>query len=65
MVSGFHRDSLTSICAFEGSCSLMGGNTVVMCVPLDGPAHRVTSVLGAQCWLGLLYPTLVCTLLVE
>ena len=38
---------------------------VVMCVPLGRPAQRVADVLGVQCWLGLLYATLVCTLLVE
>ena len=33
-VSGFNGDSFTSTCASEGSRSLMGGSTVVMCVPL-------------------------------
>ena len=34
MVSGFYGDSFIGTCASEGSCSLMGGSTVVMCVPL-------------------------------
>ena len=34
MVSGFNGDSFTGTCASEGSRSLMGGSTVVMCVPL-------------------------------
>ena len=37
---------------------------VVMCVPLGRPAQRMAGVLGVQCWLGLLYTTLDCTLLV-
>ena len=64
MVSGFYGDSLASICASEGSHSLMGGSTVVMCVPLGRPAQRMAGVLGVQCWLGLLYTTVDCTLLV-
>ena len=39
MVSGFHRDSLTSICASEGSRSLMGGSIVVNCVRLVVDSH--------------------------
>ena len=34
MVSGFYGDSSTGTFASEGSRSLMGGSTVVMCVPL-------------------------------
>ena len=34
MVLGFYGDSFTGTCASEGSRSLMGGSTVVMCVPL-------------------------------
>ena len=34
MVSGFYGDSFVGTCAFEDSSSLMGGSTVVMCVPL-------------------------------
>ena len=34
MVSGFNGDSFTGTSASEGSRSLMGGSTIVMCVPL-------------------------------
>ena len=34
MVWGFYGDSFTSTYASEDSSSLMGGSTVVMCVPL-------------------------------
>ena len=33
MVLGFCGDSFTRTCVFEDSRSLMGGSTIVMCVP--------------------------------
>ena len=33
-VSGFYGDSFTGACASEDSRSLMGGSTIMMCVPL-------------------------------
>ena len=41
MVLGFHGDSLTSICASEGSRSLIGGGggTIVNCVRLAVDCH--------------------------
>ena len=34
MISGFDGDSFTGTCASEHSRPIMGGSTVVMCVPL-------------------------------
>ena len=42
MVSGFNGDSLASVCASEGSRSLMGGSTVVMW------SHRVDLPAGGK-----------------
>ena len=44
MVSGFDGDSFTGTCAFEDSRSLMGGSTVVMCVPSGRPAQQRAGV---------------------
>ena len=55
-VLGFNGDSLTSICASEGSRSLMGGSTVVMWslrvdLPADGKVLRCAVLVWDCCTL--------------
>ena len=65
MVSGLNGDSLASVCASEGSRSLMGGSTVVMWslrvdLPAGGKVFRCAVLVRDCCTLHS-----HCTLLVE
>ena len=43
-------DSFTGTCASADNSSLMGGSTIMTCVPLGCPTQQMAGFLGTGCW---------------